>query len=90
MHVECFLQGNDDVSNSSTSGTRQPHFICTKADGRRRNGNFFIKVGHSLIDVEDHLVKAFDILFKLHFVFMENMRSSLKTFMILSRVAYKK
>ena len=69
MHIECFLQGNDDVSNPSTSGTRQPYFICITIDGRRRNGNFFIKIDHSLINVEDHPVKAFDILFKLHFVF---------------------
>ena len=56
--------------NSSASGTRQPHFICSKIDGRRRNGNFFTKVDHSLIDVEDYPVKAFDILFKMHFAFM--------------------
>ena len=69
MHIECFLQGNDDVSNPSTSGTRQPYFICITIDGRRRNGNFFIKIDPSLIDVENHPGKAHDILFKFNFVF---------------------
>ena len=69
MHIECLSQGNDDVSYSSISGTNQRHFMYTTMDGRRRNGNFFIKVDHSLINDEDHPIKAFDIIFKLHFVF---------------------
>ena len=42
---------------------------CTIIDGRRRNGNLFIKTDDSLIDVENQAVKAYDILFKLNFVF---------------------
>ena len=41
----------------------------TIIDGRRRNGNFFIKTDHSLIDVENHAGKAYDIIFKFNFVF---------------------
>ena len=42
---------------------------CTLMDWRRRNGNFLIKTDHSFIDVENHPGKAYDILFKLNFVF---------------------
>ena len=42
---------------------------CTIIDGGRRNGHFFIKIDHSLIDVEGLAVKACGIHFKLNFIF---------------------
>ena len=50
MHIEWFLRGNDDVTNSSISETRRtrtPYFNGYNNSLRRRNGNFFIKTDNS-------------------------------------------
>ena len=62
----------------------------TIIEGRKRNGNFFIKIDLSLIDVETHSGKAYDILFKLNFAFNVENPKHLEIFLILSRVTYVK
>ena len=54
--------------------------MCSIANGNRNSGNFFLKVDHELVNVENHPVKAFDILFKLHFVFNIEYAKSLENF----------
>ena len=77
IYTEFYLQGNDDALNSvETAVNRQLHLV----NGSWNSGIFFIKVDHELVNAENHPVKAFDILFKLHFVFNVEYAKQLKSF----------